>query len=176
MRTWLRLLGVAGVAALLGTVACTLPEEREPVKQVVKDTSGRKVAPEFTLKDATGKVVHLADYKGKVVLLDFWATWCGPCNIEIPWFTEFERRYKVRGFEVLGVSMDDDGWKAIGPFAARKAINYRILLGDDKTGDLYGGIEALPTAFIIDRQGRIASVHVGLAARKEFQDAIEELL
>jgi len=72
--------------------------------------------------------------------------------------------------------MDDDGWKAIQPFATAKAINYRIVLGDDKTGDLYGGIEALPTAFIIDREGRIASVHVGLAARKEFQDAIEQLL
>jgi cytochrome c biogenesis protein CcmG/thiol:disulfide interchange protein DsbE len=176
LRKPLRLVAVVGVAALLGTVACTLPEEHESAKTAVKDSSGRKAAPEFTLKDSTGKVVHLADYKGKVVLLDFWATWCGPCNIEIPWFTEFERKYKNRGFEVLGVSMDDDGWKAINPFATQKAINYRIVLGDDKTGDLYGGIEALPTAFVIDRQGRIASVHVGLAARKEFQDAIEQLL
>jgi peroxiredoxin len=177
LRKSLRLLAIVSVAALLGTVACTLPEEREPVKQAVKkDVTGRKAAPEFSLKDSTGKVVHLADYKGKVVLLDFWATWCGPCNIEIPWFTEFERKYKTRGFEVLGVSMDDDGWKAIQPFATAKAINYRIVLGDDKTGDLYGGIEALPTAFVIDREGRIASVHVGLAARKEFQDAIENLL
>jgi cytochrome c biogenesis protein CcmG/thiol:disulfide interchange protein DsbE len=176
LRKSLRLVAVVGVAALLGTVACTLPEEREPVKQAVKDTATRKVAPEFTLKDANGKVVHLADYKGKVVLLDFWATWCGPCNVEIPWFTEFERKYKVRGFEVLGVSMDEDGWKAIQPFATAKGINYRIVLGDDKTGDLYGGIEALPTAFIIDREGRIASVHLGLVARKEFQDAIEQLL
>src|SRR5277367_1178995 len=126
LRKSLRVLAVVGVAALLGTVACTLPEEREPVKQAVKDTAARKVAPEFTLKDANGKVVHLADYKGKVVLLDFWATWCGPCNVEIPWFTEFERKYKDRGFEVLGVSMDDDGWKAINPFVKRRKINYRI--------------------------------------------------
>jgi peroxiredoxin len=170
------MLVVVGVAALLGTVACTLPEEKEASKPATKDVGSRKVAPEFTLKDSTGKVVHLSDYKGKVVLLDFWATWCGPCNIEIPWFTEFERKYKVRGFEVVGISMDDDGWKAIQPFVTQKSINYRIVLGDDKTGDLYGGIEALPTTFVVDREGRIASVHVGLSGRKEFQDAIESLL
>lgn len=146
--------------------------QREPVK----DSKTRKAAPEFELKDASGKVVHLADYRGKVVVLDFWATWCGPCGIEIPWFIEFQRKYKDRGFEVLGVSMDDDGWKAITPFVAEKKINYRILLGDDKTGDQYGGVEALPTTFVIDRQGRIASVHVGLASRKDFEDAIEKLL
>jgi cytochrome c biogenesis protein CcmG/thiol:disulfide interchange protein DsbE len=145
-------------------------------KHAVKDDKDRKVAPAFQLKDAAGKIVQLSDYKGKVVLLDFWATWCGPCGIEIPWFIEFQRKYKDRGFEVLGVSMDDDGWKAITPFVAEKQINYRVLLGDDKTGDQYGGVEALPTTFVIDRDGRIASVHVGLANRKDFEDAIEKLL
>jgi cytochrome c biogenesis protein CcmG/thiol:disulfide interchange protein DsbE len=89
---------------------------------------------------------------------------------------EFERKYKDRGFEVLGVSMDDDGWKAVTPFVAMKKINYRIVLGDDHTGDMYGSIEALPTTFVIDRDGRIASVHVGLSGRKDFEDAIEKLL
>ena len=145
-------------------------------KKAVKDDKDRKMAPEFELKDAAGKVVRLADYKGKVVVLDFWATWCGPCAIEIPWFVDFQRKYKDRGFEVLGVSMDDDGWKAITPFVAEKQINYRVLLGDDKTGDQYGGVEALPTTFVIDRDGRIASVHVGLADRKDFENAIEKLL
>ncbi len=121
-------------------------------------------------------MVHLADYRGKVVLLDFWATWCGPCTIEIPWFTEFQRKYKDRGFEVLGVSMDEDGWKAITPFVTQRKVNYRIVLGDDKTGDQYGGLEALPTTFVIDRDGRIAAVHVGLAGKKDFEDAIETLL
>jgi len=162
------------VALVLGIVACG---PRTPVrKAAVKEENTRNRAPEFALKDASGKVVRLSDYKGKVVLLDFWATWCGPCGIEIPWFTEFQRKYKDRGFEVLGVAMDDEGWKAISPFVAEKKINYRIVLGDDKTGDQYGGVEALPTTFVIDRDGRIASTHVGLTSRKDFEDAIEKLL
>jgi cytochrome c biogenesis protein CcmG/thiol:disulfide interchange protein DsbE len=157
----------------LGTVACA---PQEPARKAVKDDKDRKAAPDFELKDAEGKAVKLADYKGKVVLLDFWATWCGPCAIEIPWFVEFQRKYKDRGFEVLGISMDDDGWKAITPFVESKKINYRVLLGNDSTGDLYGGVEALPTTFVIDREGRIASVHIGLSSRKDFEDAIEQLL
>jgi len=173
LRSKLRFAGIAIVAGILGLVACS-PER--PAKKVVRDDSQRKHAPDFALKDANGKLVHLADFQGKVVLLDFWATWCGPCQEEIPWFTEFQRKYKDRGFEVVGVSMDDDGWKAINPFVARKKINYRVVLGDDKTGDQYGGLEALPTTFVIDRSGRIASVHVGLADKKDFEDAIEKLL
>src|SRR5207248_1018060 len=145
-------------------------------RAAVKNDKDRKQAPDFALKDANGKVVHLSDYKGKIVLLDFWATWCGPCQIEIPWFIEFQRKNKDRGFEVLGVSMDDDGWDAVKPFMTEKKINYRIVLGDEKTSDQYGGVEALPTTFIIDREGRIASVHVGLSSRKDFEDAIEKLL
>jgi len=169
----LRLAAIVGVAAILGLVACS---PAGPARPIVRENSRRTHAPDFALKDAQGRLVHLADFKGKVVLLDFWATWCGPCKIEIPWFMEFQRKYKDRGFEVLGVSMDDDGWKAITPFVNQKKINYRIVLGDDKTGDQYGGLEALPTTFVIDRNGRIASVHVGLAGKKDFADAIEKLL
>jgi cytochrome c biogenesis protein CcmG/thiol:disulfide interchange protein DsbE len=175
LRDSLRIAGIATVAALLGLIACT-PQKTTATRAVVKQESQRKTAPDFALKDANGKLVHLADFKGKVVLLDFWATWCGPCQIEIPWFTEFQRKYKDRGFEVLGVSMDDDGWKAINPFVEKRKINYRVVLGDDKTGDQFGGLEALPTTFVIDRAGRIASVHVGLTDKKDFEDAIENLL
>ena len=177
IRPYVRGLLIVGVAGLVGVVACSVQEPVEKsAKQAVKDDGSRKHAPDFALKDASGKVVHLSDYKGKVVLLDFWATWCGPCNIEIPWFEDFERKYKDRGFEVVGVSMDDDGWKAINPFVAKKKINYRILLGDDKTGESYGGLDALPTTFVVDRQGRIAAVHVGLSGKNEFEDAIQQLL
>ena len=173
MKRYFRFAVIACTAAALGFVACSKSTAQ---RTSVHSEKSRHQAPDFELRDASGKVVKLSDYRGKVVLLDFWATWCGPCNIEIPWFEEFQRTYRNRGFEVLGVSMDDDGWKAITPFAAEKKINYRIVLGNDKTGDQYGGIEALPTTFMIDRDGRIAKTFVGLSDKKEFQDAIENLL
>ena len=135
----------------------------------------RKPAPEFELKDADGRTVRLSEYKGKVVLLDFWATWCGPCKIEIPWFIEFERHYKDKGFAVIGVSMDEEGWTVVKPFVSELAINYRILQGNDSTADLYGGVNALPTTFLIDREGRVAWRHEGLAGKDDFEDRIKTL-
>jgi peroxiredoxin len=142
----------------------------------VKAEKDRKPAPDFTLKDADGKTVKLSDYKGKVVLLDFFATWCGPCKIEIPWFMDFERKHKDRGFSVLGVSMDDEGWEVVKPFLQDLGVNYRVVIGNDMTAQSYGGVDALPTSFLIDREGRIAAVHVGLAGKKDFEDGIEKLL
>src|SRR5262245_2533740 len=144
--------------------------------ETVKPDKDRKPAPDFTLKDGDGKAVRLSDYRGKVVLLDFFATWCGPCKIEIPWFKEFERKNKDRGFAVLGVSMDDEGWEIVKPFLADMGVNYRVVIGNDTTASMYGGVEALPTTFLIDKEGRIAAVHVGLAGRKDFEDGIEQLL
>lgn len=148
----------------------------KPVKAAVKPDSQRHVAPDFALKDADGKTVHLSDYKGKVVLLDFWATWCGPCKIEIPWLIEFERQHKHEGFSVLGVSMDEDGWDAVKPFVSGAGINYRVVMGNDMIADQYGGVEALPTTFLIDRDGKIAAVHVGLTSKSEIEHGIEQLL
>ena len=113
---------ITGVAVALGSIGWP---DKKPQAPVVKDSGQRKAAPDFELKDANGKVVHLSDYKGKVVLLDFWATWCGPCGIEIPWFIEFQRKYKDRGFTVLGVSMDDStkthsAWEDVKPYVAEK--------------------------------------------------------
>jgi cytochrome c biogenesis protein CcmG/thiol:disulfide interchange protein DsbE len=146
------------------------------VRAAVKPDKERKAAPDFSLKDADGKLVHLSDYKGKVVLLDFWATWCGPCRIEIPWLKEFQRKFKDQGFEVIGISMDDDGWQAVKPFLAELQINYRVVIGDDTTAQLYGGVDALPTAFVIDREGKIAAVHVGLTSKGEIEHGIEQVL
>jgi cytochrome c biogenesis protein CcmG/thiol:disulfide interchange protein DsbE len=142
----------------------------------LKPDGERHVAPDFALKDADGKTVRLSDYKGKVVLLDFWATYCGPCKIEIPWFMDFERKHKDQGFSVLGVDMDEEGWDAVKPFVNDVGINYRIVVGNDSTADSFGGIEALPTTFLIDRDGKIAAVHVGLTSKSEFENAIEQLL
>jgi len=128
------------------------------------------------LKDADGKVVNLSDYKGKVVLLNFWATWCGPCKIEIPWFIEFEQNYRDKGFAVLGVSMDEEGWDVVKPYVAANKINYRMIIGDDLTAQKYGGIDSLPTSFLIDREGRTAAVHVGLVSKKEYVNDIAQLL
>jgi peroxiredoxin len=171
----LRLSAVFATALLAGCVfvGCS---QRVSAADPVKPDKDRHPAADFTLKDAAGKTVQLSDYKGKVVLLDFFATWCGPCKIEIPWFIEMERKYKDRGFSVLGVSMDDEGWEVVKPFLQELSVNYRVIIGNDFTAQAYGGVEALPTTFLIDREGRIAATHVGLAGRKEFEDGIENLL
>jgi peroxiredoxin len=171
---------IALLAAAL-FVACSFTgcsSEPRSVKAAakVKPEQERHPAPEFALKDANGKTVRLEDYKGKVILLDFFATWCGPCKIEIPWFMEMERKNKDRGFAVLGVSMDDEGWDIVKPFLAELGVNYRVVIGNDSTAQLYGGVDALPTTFLIDRNGKIASVHIGLASKKVFEDGIEQLL
>lgn len=168
----LRAFGLAAAMALLLAGCAT----DRAAKAAVKPEAQRKLAPDFQLKDANGHTVKLSDYKGKVVLLNFWATWCGPCKIEIPWFVDFEQRYKDRGFAVLGVSMDEDGWETVKPYIEEKRVNYRVVIGNDETATLYGGVESLPTSFIIDKQGKIAGVHVGLVSKSVYQTEIEQLL
>ena len=109
----------------------------------------RKRAPDFELTDAEGKIARLSDYQAKVVLVDFWATWCVPCKAEIPWFNEFEQKYRDQGFAVLGISRDEDGWTKIKPFAERQEMRYRILLGDAKTAYKYGDVKGLPVAYVV---------------------------
>jgi len=146
------------------------------VKAANKPVKDRKLAPDFALKDVAGKTVKLSDERGKVVLLNFWATWCGPCKIEIPWFIDFQQNYKDRDFEVLGVSLDDDGWESVKPYVEMKKINYRVVIGSEEVSQLYGGVDALPTTFMIDREGRIAAIHQGLAGKSEYQNEILDLL
>ncbi|MCC7176156.1 MAG: redoxin domain-containing protein [Bryobacterales bacterium] len=156
--------------------ACSTAPRGRSAASSVKPEAERKEAPDFSLKDGDGRTVKLSDYRGKVVLLNFWATWCGPCKLEIPWFTEFETNLKDRGFAVLGVSMDEDGWDVVKPFVARLGVNYRMLLGTDMVAQQYGGVDALPTSFLIDREGKIASTHVGLVSRRDYENDIQALL
>jgi len=158
--------------------ACNKPVTGSTARQEQsKPTGERKPAPDFTLKDGDGNPFKLSDLRGKVVVVNFWATWCGPCALEIPWFIEFEQEFKSRGLEIVGVSMDEDGWKAIKPYVASHKMNYRVVLGDDSVGQLYGGVDSLPTTFIIDRQGRFAfPPHVGLPGKNEYLNEIQTLL
>jgi len=142
----------------------------------VRQEKDRKSAPEFSLKDENGKLVKLSDYRGKVVLLNFWATWCGPCKVEIPWFIGFEREYKDKDFAVLGVAMDEDGWKSVKPYMNDKKINYRVVVGSEEASLMYGGVDSLPTTFVIDRDGKIASVHIGLVSKTTYVEEIAKLL
>jgi peroxiredoxin len=135
-----------------------------------------KAPPDFTLKDASGKALRLSDYKGKVVVLNFWATWCGPCKTEIPWFIDFEKEFQARGFTVIGVSMDEDGWKVVNPYVAEHKINYPIVLANEEVNESYGGIEALPTTLLVGRDGKVAFLHAGLISREDYEKEIRRLL
>ena len=134
------------------------------------------VAPDFTLATADGKKVKLSDYRGKAVLLNFWATWCGPCKTEIPWFMDLEKQYGPQGLVILGVAMDDDGKTAVVKFAQEMKIDYTVVLGNDAVADQYGGVEGLPTTFYIDRNGKIVKKVAGLAGHGEIEDGIKAAL
>lgn len=140
-----------------------------------KATGEHPLAPTFSLTDLNGQKLNLADYKGKVVLLDFWATWCGPCRIEIPGFVELQNRYRDKGFAVIGISMDDSP-EPVREFYQQFKMNYRVAMGDEKLGELYGGILGLPTTFVIGRDGRIYRPHVGATDISVLEEEIKQLL
>ena len=171
-----RVIAAGLVCAGLFLTGCVDSEFQPKSKASVKPDAERKSAPEFSLKDVDGRSVSLAEYKGKVVLLNFWATWCGPCKIEIPWFVDFEQKYKDRGFAVLGVAMDEEGWEVVKPYLTESKINYRVVMGNDSIASLYGGVDSLPTTFILDKDGRIASTHVGLVSKSDYENEIVHLL
>jgi len=131
----------------------------------------------FTLKDFTGKSVTLADYKGKVILLDFWATWCEPCKLEIPWFIEFQKKYGAQGLQVVGVSIDDTLDK-LKPFVSEYKMNYTVLQGldHDDMQDAFGPMFGVPVTVVISRTGKICMKHVGLGSKPNFENAIKSLL
>ena len=134
------------------------------------------VAPDFSLESLDGKTMHLSDLRGKAVLLNFWATWCGPCKIEMPWFVEFQNQYGSQGLQVVGVAMDDASKEDIGKFAKDMGVNYPVLIGKESVGDQYGGVAALPETFLIGRDGKIVDKIIGLKGKAEIEAAVKKAL
>lgn len=134
-------------------------------------------APDFTLErlDGGGNM-RLSDLRGKAVLLNFWATWCGPCKIETPWLVELQKQYGAQGLQVVGVAMDDSGREDIEKFAKEMGVNYPVLLGKEAVGEAYGGVPALPESFFIGRDGKIVDRIIGLKGRDEIEDSIKKAL
>jgi peroxiredoxin len=135
-----------------------------------------QMAPDFELKSLDGRSVHLTDFRGKAVLLNFWATWCQPCKIEMPWFVEMQKQYGSDGLQVVGVAMDDASEEDIAKFAKQMGVNYPILLGKEAVGDAYGGVQFLPTTFFIDRNGKVVDRVFGLKSRSEIEDNIKKAM
>jgi len=132
---------------------------------------------DFTLKDFTGKTVKLSDYKGQVILLDFWATWCEPCKLEIPWFIEFQKKYGASGFQAIGVSVDDTPAQ-LAPYVARMKMNYPVLQGKDRDDiqNAYGPLAGIPVTVVISRDAKMCVKHLGISSRESFEKEIKSLL
>jgi cytochrome c biogenesis protein CcmG/thiol:disulfide interchange protein DsbE len=133
-------------------------------------------APAFTLPDLEGRSVSLADFRGKVVIVNFWATWCPPCRAEIPDFVRFQAKYRDQGLAVVGLSMDAGGARDVRPFAAEHDINYTMLLGNDDVANAYGGIVGIPTTFVLGRDGKIVRKFVGYTDPKVWEVTLAPLL
>lgn len=169
---WARL---AVSAALVGVFAT--PLNGQAAQAAACAPAARAANLNFTLKDLDGKEVTLGAYKGKVILLDFWATWCGPCKFEIPGFIELYTKYRSQGLQVLGFAVDDPV-PALKEYAQRMKMNYPILVGQEREDVLeaFGPMVGLPTTFIIGRDGRICSSHTGFTEKETFEQQIKALL
>jgi peroxiredoxin len=133
-------------------------------------------APQWKLKDVHGTVVSSEQFKGKVVVVDFWATWCGPCRTEIPGYVDLQRKYGKDGLVVVGVSMDEAGPKVVEEFVKKFGVNYQMVMGDDAVQSAFGGMDAIPTTFLIDRAGKIRDKKVGAEPTEEYEKKVLALL
>jgi peroxiredoxin len=171
MKTPRLLLALAVCAGL----ACSLPA----VFAAAKGGSSLPVlreAPAWSLKDVNGKTVNFAEFKGKVVVIDFWATWCPPCREEIPGYIEMTKKHGKDGLVIIGISLDQAGPGVVRSFMAKSGINYPIVMGDDATVAAFGGVEGIPTTFLIDREGFIRDKKVGMMAAAEYEKKILAVL
>jgi cytochrome c biogenesis protein CcmG/thiol:disulfide interchange protein DsbE len=144
-----------------------------------------KLAPEITLRALDGKDLSLGQYKGKVVLVNFWATWCEPCQVEIPWLIEMQQKYGAKGFTVLGIAMDEEGASVVTPWVqkerfdvngAKSQMNYPIVIGNDAAADKFGGLLGYPTSVLITRDGKIVKRITGIISYEEIAKSIESQL
>jgi peroxiredoxin len=141
------------------------------------DKSGVRAAPEFELKTLDGRAVKLSDFRGKAVVVNFWATYCGPCRVEMPWLIDLYKQYRSQGLEIVGVSMDDDGeQQRVADFVREIGANYTILLGNHTVGDAYGGARFLPQTFFINRDGQITGSATGMKSKSELAGLIHKVV
>jgi thiol-disulfide isomerase/thioredoxin len=137
----------------------------------------QSLAPDFGLQSVKGETVRLSDFRGKVVLVNFWATWCGPCKILTPWFVELQNQYGPQGLVILGVALDEDATKMeIAEFADSMQVNYAVLIGNEKVAKAYGGVPAMPESFFIGRDGKVLGRIIGLKSKGEIEDSIKKAL
>ncbi len=169
-------LALAGCGKSASTEVST--KSSTPVTPPVLTASLPKLgaAPAWKLQDVNGSVVSSEQFKGKVVVIDFWATWCPPCRAEIPGYTELQKKYGKDGFVIIGVSLDQGGPEVVKPFAAKMGINYPLVMADESVQTLFGGIEAIPTTFIIDRDGQIRDRKVGAEETEAYEKKIASVL
>lgn len=169
---------ILGLLAIVVALMVTAPRFLKPRHHggLTTPVVAGHVAPDFELKDINGKMVKLSDFRGKAVVLNFWATWCPPCKTEIPWFEDLQDKYGNQGLEIVGVALDDSSDNEIAEFAKDMKMNYPVLIGKEETSDLYGGVEALPTTFYIDRSGKIMTSVPGLVDRQEIEANVVKAL
>jgi peroxiredoxin len=165
--------------AILGMLVLGKWVDRQRMKHstssMVGDVRGAQ-APDFELVSLDGRKVKLSDFRGKAVVLNFWATWCAPCKVEMPWFVDMQNHYGSDGLAILGVAMDDSDPQKIAQFASELGVNYPVLLGTNKVSEEYGDVEYLPTTFYINRQGKIVGKVAGLIGKAEIEDDVRKAL
>jgi thiol-disulfide isomerase/thioredoxin len=151
-------------------------QAQQPSTEAPVEALKGKPAPGFTLVNLNGKKVSLSDYKGRPVLVNFWATWCAPCKLEMPWFEEFRSKYSGQGFEILGIAEDDAGKDEIAKAVKKVNVSYPILLTDGKVAPAYGGVDYLPMSFYVDRNGIVEIETSGLGSKDEIDANIKKIL